>query len=1207
MSVDSLRRLFRGSSVCIVTLTALLLMSLSPLVPTAGATTNPGLTQGVVNPGQVIRDASSAVPIFGISMTAPSVVERLIMVTVTFSGFGWTAGNDRDLRRLDRDPRISGVGIFRDTGTVNDVLDTSDVPVVMASGPTWSGNDAVFDFNAGGGTIESIPNTASSFHWLIIIRTSVGNPGDLFDGQTITATIRANEVVATSDLVFTSQPAMDTSAFALTVDRTTGVDIVGNSGFRWIGPSSSQVNAKPVLGMHIVDGGIGTNRGISDGLTALTFRLTETGGAVSSGDLWPISTNPAASGIALYRDDGTTSDAWDALDTGMVPASIGPSFFPAGGTDITMTFTSPGLDIPDSSTGNFDFAFFLVVRSGGIVSGDSFRFDIEAQDLRVQGLLAPLAGSVDADLRTPSAFIFSSDVQGDSTPPMTIQESWFTGSNFLFPRGLDLHFGHSMASDQSAYAIGFASDGEAGLANATYTQEPSLAFSPGVQVLAPSGWQLYFGEYRFNAISTSASSPADVTIYDRVGNRFVLSNAGRNYRYFYETSKIIILPDPGWSVAAWGLWVNPATGKLWFSNQFFSPATASLGIQVASLSGYELTTLSASAEPTLGGPTPSALTFGAGTFSAAWSTAYTVNATATGTNAPAAITAMDNQGNSVTANFDYGLDTTGPAITFLNPSNGNNLNGQLLVRASVLDANTAVSSVYFQVDTGWTFGSFFDGTAYFAAIPTSQIPDGPHRLTVVALDVLGNVNALGMDITILNGADVTPPSITSNRPAMGAYLQGVQSLNVTATDNVGVTSAAFAVARTSDGTQVASGNLAWTVGSYWLGSWNTSAVQDGDYRITLTALDGGGLRASATIDIHVNNAAPTLAVVTPVANVIVEGLYVISASASGGVASVDVEVRRASDNALVHTAPLALADSGYYQSTLDTAGLEDGDYNAVVTVKDVTGMTTTASVAMSIDNHAPTLQVSAPAGGSYLSGNVLVAASAVDAHLDLVQYSVDGGPWVSVSTQLDTTRLADGTHDLQVRATDDGGRVTSWQAEVVVDNTAPTSSLSSLASGQTLQGVHSYRVFAGDAVGIRSVTLTVAGQTVPMAYNAQTGYYEYTVDTATWADGSYTAQATVTDIAGRESTTPATSFVVKNRVEDPPPGPIAIFESMLPMLSFILGLVAFITLLGVMKSGALARWMRPRREEPEPPMVHMEDAGIRPPTPPPNLPPPGAP
>jgi hypothetical protein len=541
----------------------------------------------------------------------------------------------------------------------------------------------------------------------------------------------------------------------------------------------------------------------------------------------------------------------------VTPASISPTTFPAGGAVFTMTF-SPALNVPHVGVGSFDF--FLVVRTRGIVSGDGFRIDIARSGIRIRGLLSSMpGGTVDGDLGTPIAFQITSDVLGDSTPPRTMGEEWLTSSNYLFASGLSLYFGHAMTSTQLAFATGLARDDESGLASATYKAAPSLASSPGVQTLSGAGaWQFYFGGYGVNNVSLATSSPADVTICDRVGNCASTSQAGKSYNFVYTTSKVIVLPNPGWTMTVGGtppFWVDPSTGKLWFSNLISTPGTTTLNVQAASLSGVPLTSISASARPTLGGPTPASQVFGAATFSTAWSTSYTLNASATALGSPVTITAVDSFGNSGSANFDYGVDSVAPSISILAPAQGPALSGNIVARASVSDASTRVSSVQFWVDSR-VYPGFFNGTAYFTSISTADFADGKHRLKVQAWDMVGNQNTVGIDVVFSNAASgLAPPALSLVAPVAGSSIRGPYSIAASATSNVGIGFVNFTLRRSSDNALVFSAPMALGASGYYQAALDTAALPDGAYSLTVTAVDASGLSSTKTIQIQVKNQA----------------------------------------------------------------------------------------------------------------------------------------------------------------------------------------------------------------------------------------------------------------------------------------------------------------------------------------------------------------
>lgn len=820
------------------------------LLPTASALTTSGRTDALVNLGQVTKDASSAIPVVGFNMTSDTGTETLQTISVEFIDVnGFDPGNDKDLRRLDPDSGKSGVGLYRDDGLVDDVLDAGDTPLVMDT-VGWGGNRVDLDLSITG---DPVPTTVSGlYHWIIVIRTAdVVDTLDDFD--TFRVLIVANSIVATSGLGFVSQPTVDVLSAPLTVRLTRGVDMTG--GATWLGPGQVAVNSTAVLGLRVVDGGGATNYGIDDRIVSLQVRLIEDSGILTSADFQPIQASGSVSGLALYRDDGLVDDEWDSTDTPIVLAGITPVDFIFGGVDFTLTPVAPGLAVPDHPGGALDF--FFVVRTRNIVTGDDFRLQVESRWVTVDGVLASQPGSVDDGLRTPlDTFLTtlpSGPVQGDSTPPRMRSESWVEDSAFLFARGLTLYFGGFMTTPQAAFAAGEARDDESGLGRASFSSEPSLATSPPDQPLAGTGtWEAYDGSYLISASSGDTGSPAVVTIFDAVGNGVSSLDTGNAYIYTRVTAPVIILPNPGWMVPPnTPTWVDSG-GKLWFGPLIPGPLTVTLRADLVALSGAGLKNATASAEPSLaGGPRPGSVVFGPVPHETTWTNEYDLNSSNTDSASPVTLWAEDNLGNNGTATFPYGKDDVPPTVSVLTPQSFATVTGEVVVRVSVTNEATAVKRVQMAVDVSGTLQQMlFDGTAYFAIVSTGLYADGAHRFLVLAEDMVGNVRVQGLDVSFVNALDSEPPMALFVTPADGSTVSGVAMIQVFAADASGVESVRLEIAgRTVTMVQ----NRAT---GYYEYAFDSGLIPDGGNIVTVTVTDGSGKTSTASLTFNVANAVP---------------------------------------------------------------------------------------------------------------------------------------------------------------------------------------------------------------------------------------------------------------------------------------------------------------------------------------------------------------
>lgn len=181
------------------------------------------------------------------------------------------------------------------------------------------------------------------------------------------------------------------------------------------------------------------------------------------------------------------------------------------------------------------------------------------------------------------------------------------------------------------------------------------------------------------------------------------------------------------------------------------------------------------------------------------------------------------------------------------------------------------------------------------------------------------------------------------------------------------------------------------------------------------------------------------------------------------------------------------------------------------------------------DTVAPTVQVSVnPSAPSGLDGwwndAVVATAMATDDQPGQVylEQKVDGGEWSEYTTPV--TLSADGTHSVQVRASDTAGNVSEVESVTVkVDRTAPKATVSGLTSGGELgvASVLGVAATATDAVsGVAGVSLAVDGK--PLAGQ---------LDGTLLGLGAHELTVTAKDKAGNTSLTKVPFTVVTSYAE----------------------------------------------------------------------------
>ncbi len=190
------------------------------------------------------------------------------------------------------------------------------------------------------------------------------------------------------------------------------------------------------------------------------------------------------------------------------------------------------------------------------------------------------------------------------------------------------------------------------------------------------------------------------------------------------------------------------------------------------------------------------------------------------------------------------------------------------------------------------------------------------------------------------------------------------------------------------------------------------------------------------------------------------------------------------------------------------------------------------------DTLAPTVSITAPAGGATVSGTVTLRATASDnVKVTGVQFLLDGtnlgvedtnSPY---TVSWNTTQASNGTHLLTAVARDAAGnKATSAPVSVTVNNPdtqAPTVNLTAPAAGATVSGTAvALSANASDNVGVAGVQFLLNG--APLGAEDTTTPYGVSWNTTGVTNGTYTLTAQARDAAGNKTTSAPVSVTVNN-------------------------------------------------------------------------------
>jgi Bacterial Ig domain/Calcineurin-like phosphoesterase len=179
-------------------------------------------------------------------------------------------------------------------------------------------------------------------------------------------------------------------------------------------------------------------------------------------------------------------------------------------------------------------------------------------------------------------------------------------------------------------------------------------------------------------------------------------------------------------------------------------------------------------------------------------------------------------------------NTTPPAVVVVAPVDGAIVRGSIRLDAMASD-DVAVTQVKYYVD-GVEVAQDNTAPDWSEGWNSASVPDGSHVLEARARDAAGNWGtSAGITFTVANlssGTDTVAPTLSLTAPQTSALVFGTVLLDVSASDNLGVTLVEYFV----DGLQVAADGTAPDWDEYW----DSTTVLDGSHVVAARARDAAG-------------------------------------------------------------------------------------------------------------------------------------------------------------------------------------------------------------------------------------------------------------------------------------------------------------------------------------------------------------------------------
>jgi hypothetical protein len=421
-------------------------------------------------------------------------------------------------------------------------------------------------------------------------------------------------------------------------------------------------------------------------------------------------------------------------------------------------------------------------------------------------------------------------------------------------------------------------------------------------------------------------------------------------------------------------------------------------------------------------------------------------------------------------------DTTPPTVVIESPADGTvfDANGAW-VWLTVTDDSGAAPSWQVLIDDVLHYSGSSSGRTGVNLF-VGHIPNGPHTLTVKAVDGSGNEGSVTRSFSV----DYLEPVVQIARPQDGAWVRADEMvIEYGGTDSLGWTVRADGATIRSDG--------GYSGASF---SFTPSGWADGStHTIEVTGQDSVGRSATRSVSVRADAAAPVVAI-DPLPVETLTRAHTLSGTvsdAASGVASVQVSFATRDGATCGGTAfsGWASIDGGTWSLAVPAAAA-DGDYCVIARAADAVGNTAdSAAASVTLDVTGPLAPTGlAPAGELREAPATLSWAAVSDAAS--YQYRLWDDPWsMDSATPVDAATVSAtlplplaGTWFWQVRGIDEFGNVGAW---------------SDLAE---------FSVLDTPQLAVCDALCRVIGDTVPVEWDPFPGAVEYTV------------QVTGTDSAG---------------------------------------------------------------------------------------------
>jgi hypothetical protein len=282
---------------------------------------------------------------------------------------------------------------------------------------------------------------------------------------------------------------------------------------------------------------------------------------------------------------------------------------------------------------------------------------------------------------------------------------------------------------------------------------------------------------------------------------------------------------------------------------------------------------------------------------------------------------------------------------------------------------------------------------------------------------------------------------------------------------------------------------------------DTFGWDDGEYTITIKALDQAGNQNTTSFFFTIDSTKPKIILETPQNNSIIRNGILLNFSI------IDINLMEANysvngGNTITFFTPFDIS----------TTGWEDGDYTVQINAQDLANNSNSSWFFFTIDSTIPSIELKTPNNNSIIKAGTILDFFANEPNIMEVNYSINGGLFIIFTEpyDLNTSTWTDGDYTILINVKDQAGNTnTSWFS-FTIDSTKPTIILISPQNQSILVDGIPIDLSIDDPY-LLHVNYTInGGSTFDLSD-------PFNLSTSGWDDGEYTIQINAIDIAGNSN------------------------------------------------------------------------------------------